>query len=77
MKDADLDYLGTDAYHQISNELYIELRNFDLIKRNEAEWRQMQIAFLKKHSYYTKASKALRDEGKQKILNSLLQSKHV
>ena len=77
MKDADLEYLGTDNYFEISNRLFVELKNFNLIKSNEVEWLNMQISFLKKHKYHTNAAIQLREEGKQKILHLLLQKKHV
>jgi len=77
MKDADLDYLGTENYFEISRRLFTELMNFELIKSNESEWNHMQIAFLKKHRYHTNAAIQLREEGKQKTLNLLLKKKHV
>jgi uncharacterized protein len=51
--DSDLLYLGTDAYTQIANELFFELKHFTGL-REEAEWRKIQIAFLENHQFHTR-----------------------
>lgn len=52
LADADLAYLGTDQFEQISALLYAELKHlnplFDL-----TTWNQIQIRFLTQHQYFT------------------------
>ncbi len=71
IKDADLDYLGTDDYDKISEQLFIELKNYNLISDNKKDWVQLQINFLKTHHYYTQTGQKLRESAKQKTLNLL------
>ena len=73
IKDADLDYLGTDNYFKTSEQLFTELKNFNLISSNELEWLDLQIDFLIKHEYYTKTSKNNKAVQKQSTLNLLLE----
>jgi len=73
IKDADLDYLGTDIYEEISNRLFTELRNFNLISEDTESWNKLQINFLKAHKYYTVTANRLRDLVKQKTLSALLE----
>lgn len=69
--DADLDYLGTNLFDQISESLYDELRNFGKIANRE-QWNEMQINFLKRHNYHTDFAIKNREPLKQKHLNRLL-----
>jgi uncharacterized protein len=52
LADADLEYLGTDMYEEISEQLYQELlfANKDLDKNR---WLDIQISFMEKHHYFT------------------------
>ena len=68
--DADLDYLGGDDFIQISNQLRSELKEKEK-NFTEKEWLTFEIAFLEKHTYFTKYSQAHREEQKQKRLNDL------
>jgi len=72
IKDADLFYLGTNQYEEISALLFSELKNLSLINNNENDWLQLQINFLKQHLYYTSSANKLQKEGKQKVLNALI-----
>jgi predicted metal-dependent HD superfamily phosphohydrolase len=69
--DADLDYLGRDDYPQISNKLYEELVASKIIER-EDEWRDLQINFLKNHSFHTAFAKTNREPKKQYWLNKII-----
>jgi uncharacterized membrane-anchored protein YitT (DUF2179 family)/predicted metal-dependent HD superfamily phosphohydrolase len=55
--DADLYYLGTDAYKPIAETLYQELRALGQVKTRE-EWIEQQIKFLHGHHYLTAAAKS-------------------
>jgi HD superfamily phosphodiesterase len=69
--DADLDYLGRDDFEQIGTRLYHELKSTGRIA-GWAEWNQLQISFLKKHSYHTAFSKNFRQTVKENHLHSLI-----
>ncbi len=63
--DADLDYLGRDDYPQISDLLLKEMQVERKI--NHKEWLEIQVRFMKNHTYYTESAKKNRN-GK-KLLN--------
>lgn len=65
LRDADLDYLGRRDFDEISSRLKQELLQYGFIA-DENEWDARQLAFLKKHNYHTRSSKAIRGPGKQK-----------
>ncbi|MCO6148071.1 HD family phosphohydrolase [Flavobacterium sp. NRK1] len=65
--DADLDYLGRDDFFEISDCLYRELLNSEVVK-NEKEWNALQVDFFEKHHYFTSLAKELRDGNKEKHL---------
>lgn len=71
IRDADLDYLGRDDYFPISQELYKELLEMNLIKENDFEWCQGQITFLQEHTYYTDYSRKVRNPVKVKHIQCL------
>jgi uncharacterized protein len=52
LADADLEYMGTDQYHEISEKLYQEMLHSrpDLSRE---EWNEIQVNFLSNHSYHT------------------------
>ena len=62
--DADLDYLGRNDYVCVSRDLYKELLEQKLVKKNEYEWNLGQIQFLQEHKYYTNYSRSHRNPGK-------------
>lgn len=53
--DADLYYLGTDAYTIKSNNLYKELHEAGFIKSRQ-DWHEQQIKFLDAQKYFTKTA---------------------
>ena len=71
IRDADLDYLGRDDYFPISQELYKELLEMNLIKENDFEWCHGQITFLQEHTYYTDYSRKVRNPVKVKHIQWL------
>lgn len=71
IRDADLDYLGRDDYFPVSQELYKELLEMNLIKENDFEWCQGQITFLQEHTYYTDYSRKVRNPVKVKHIQWL------
>lgn len=64
IKDADLDYLGRDDFEEISDKLYLELKEREIIKDKE-HWDKLQIKFFEKHQYYTDYSQKHRAKKKQ------------
>ena len=71
IRDADLDYLGRDDYFPISQELYKELLEMNLIKEIDFEWCHGQITFLQEHTYYTDYSRKVRNPVKVKHIQWL------
>ena len=68
--DADLDYLGRDDFDEISNLLYKEMREFDLVDSIES-WNRIQVDFLSKHEYFTATARKTRSKKKNKQLQKL------
>lgn len=52
LADADLEYLGTDRFENIGNNLYLELQH-TYPNLTLAEWNTIQINFLHSHKYHT------------------------
>lgn len=71
--DADLDYLGRDDYPEISQRLFDELKYMGILKTAE-DWKNLQINFLKTHSFHTPFAIKNREPKKQYWLNQLLNS---
>ena len=69
--DADLDYLGRDDFHEIAGRLCRELIEHGKIK-NEKQWDEIQVSFLRSHKYFTKTSKKTRSKKKQKNLQEVV-----
>ncbi len=69
--DADLDYLGRDDFEPISQNLYTEFIEFDIIKK-EDNWDNIQINFFKIHQYFTQTSLNKRKKKKQEHLDFLI-----
>lgn len=74
IRDADVDYLGTDHYETLSNALRKEFIYTGMISSDDEAWLQLQINYLTKHRFYTATSIRLREPNKQKTLNLLLNS---
>ena len=68
--DADLDYLGRDDFHKISDTLRRELRDHGKINSDRL-WDEIQVKFLTQHKYFTKSAKKLREKKKQKHLDEI------
>lgn len=71
--DADLDYLGRNDYPEISQKLFEELKNMNVIS-TEQQWKNLQINFLKAHHYHTPFAIKNREPKKQLWLKKLLES---
>ncbi|WP_167616840.1 HD domain-containing protein [Maribellus sediminis] len=74
--DADLDYLGTDAFYTIGNTLFKELMAFNKIS-SEEDWDKIQIRFLQNHTYHTPFAQNNREPLKQKHLHALKQKWNI
>ncbi len=68
--DSDLDYLGRSDFIPVSNLLYKELKENNMIGSID-EWNMLQINFIKNHQYYTKTARHLREVNKQNQINRL------
>jgi predicted metal-dependent HD superfamily phosphohydrolase len=62
--DADLDYLGREDFLPISQSLFVELKNHNLIS-NLKEWNKLQVRFLEKHYYHTAYALKYRQKKKE------------
>jgi len=62
--DADLDYLGTDDFLPIGNQLFQEFMHYGVIKDEQA-WNRLQLKFLQAHQYFTDFARTYREEKKQ------------
>lgn len=79
LMDADLDVLGRDDFLSRSKDLRAELAANGLPTTEEA-WYKRQLAFLKRHRYFTAAARDLRETTKQQniaILENLLAQSQV
>ncbi len=68
--DADLDYLGRDDFEPISNSLFLELREREMVA-DLSTWNKIQVTFLENHHFWTKSTIELRNEQKIKRLNEI------
>jgi HD superfamily phosphodiesterase len=68
--DADLEYLGTDLFDEISESLFVELMAFNFIK-DRNQWNQIQVNFLSKHKYFTEFCRKNREPIKQMHLEKI------
>ena len=67
LSDADLDALGSDTFFRRNKDLRGELATLGT-KTEDLRWWRDQIVFVGKHTYFTAAARALRDEGKRENL---------
>lgn len=72
--DADLQYLGTEEYDELSALLRKEM-SFYNISFTDQDWLNFQINFLKKHHYFTSSCRQSRDAVKVGCLNKLIEAK--
>lgn len=68
--DADLDYLGRDDFYDIGSTLFEELKAYDVLKSEES-WNRLQVDFLQKHRFFTKANRLRRAQRKEQHLLEL------
>jgi putative nucleotidyltransferase with HDIG domain len=70
MADADLDYIGRDDLFLIGQRLQYEWKLYGKIS-SLREWHQIQLNFLKSHSFFTESAKKLRENKKQENINEI------
>lgn len=70
--DADLDYLGRTDFIPVSNNLFEELKNRNLIGSLD-EWNRKQIDFISGHQYFTSTALKLREINKQNQIERIRQ----
>ena len=70
--DADLDNLGREDFFEMDAKLREGRRIRGLDVSDDAKWYSGTLALMKKHQYYTDSQKNLREKGKQKNINRLL-----
>jgi predicted metal-dependent HD superfamily phosphohydrolase len=68
--DADLDYLGREDFHPISQNLKHEFMHYKVVNTS-MEWDQIQVRFFEIHHYFTPSAKALREAKKAKHLEEI------
>lgn len=69
--DADLDYLGRNDFHEISDRLKRELIEHGKIE-NDREWDEIQVKFLTSHKFFTETAKNTRDKKKSQNLQEVI-----
>ena len=75
LADADLEYLGTDNFERIANNLYLEIKHTNP-NLSVTEWNEIQIKFLQKHQYHTSYCIQFRNPIKLKNLSILIEQKN-
>ncbi|MEX2484653.1 MAG: adenylate/guanylate cyclase domain-containing protein [Brumimicrobium sp.] len=68
--DADLDYLGRDDFHEISDRLRVELREHGKID-SDRKWDEIQVSFFNQHRYFTRTSIETRRQKKLQNLEEI------
>ncbi|MBK8805384.1 MAG: HD domain-containing protein [Bacteroidales bacterium] len=68
--DADLDYLGRTDFVPVSDALYEELYEQNIIT-DKNEWNKLQIKFITNHQYFTTFAKNNREVNKQKQIDRI------
>jgi len=69
--DADLEYLGTDQFYPISNNLFHEFRHYDPQLTIE-RFNEIQVNFMRRHHFHTDYCIANREAKKQQHLEELI-----
>jgi class 3 adenylate cyclase len=69
--DSDLDYLGRSDFLPVSNTLFREMKEFELIDTYD-NWNRLQLNFIRNHQYYTKTARNLREVNKQSQIDRLM-----
>lgn len=73
LADADLEYLGTSLFGEVSECLFQELRFFNKDLTRE-KWNEIQVNFIASHSYHTKFCKRYKEFRKEANLKRLKES---
>lgn len=68
--DADLDYLGRTDFIPVSDTLYKELNEQNIIN-NINDWNKLQISFISNHQYFTEFARNNREVNKQNQIERL------
>jgi adenylate cyclase len=68
--DSDLDYLGRIDFIPVSNTLYQELSDRNMIGTLN-EWNKLQVKFISNHNYFTNTARTLREVNKQKQIERI------
>jgi adenylate cyclase len=68
--DSDLDYLGRIDFIPVSNTLYKELSDRNMIGTLN-EWNKLQVKFISNHNYFTNTARTLREVNKQKQIERI------
>lgn len=71
--DADLEYLGTDRFKSIGDQLFDELMAINAVA-DRREWDEIQVSFLTQHRYFTTFCKQNRQPRKEQHLEDLRSS---
>ena len=71
--DADLDYLGRSDFYDISDQLFTELKDRNILK-NLKEWNKIQIDFLEKRQYHTNFARKHRQPAKARRIDELYET---
>ena len=70
MADADLDYIGRDDIFLIGQRLQYEWKLYGKISSLK-EWHEIQLSFLRNHSFFTESAKKLRESKKQENIKEI------
>lgn len=68
--DADLDYLGTEAFYPVSAEFRKELKEYGT-EFTEKDWLKLELDFMQSHKYFTHTSQQKRNAMKNKHIQEL------
>lgn len=71
--DADLFYMGTDAFFKTAGKLYMELKGLGLVQ-SEEEWNEKQLRFLQTHRYFTKTAREELEPRKKQLITWLVEN---
>jgi predicted metal-dependent HD superfamily phosphohydrolase len=71
--DADLDNLGREDFFKLDGKLREGRRARGVDVSDDARWYKETLEIVKNHNYYTESQIKLREKGKQKNINALLE----
>lgn len=75
LADADLEYLSTSKYREVSELLYQELRYFNK-GMNRKKWFKIQVDFISNHQYHTNYCRRYKEFRKNRNLQSMMDDYH-